>query len=83
MNRTLLLIPALAAGLATAWLLPAGAQTAADSSAELIPLLTAVTQQQQAIAKNEAAIQASLARIQEDLRQAKIYATRGGSRISK
>ena len=58
------------------WIVPLGAQnTGAD---ELLPLTQAIAAQQKVIDENQTAIDKSLATIQEDLRQAKIYVGRVG-----
>ncbi|MEO7933847.1 MAG: hypothetical protein ABIT76_11885 [Chthoniobacterales bacterium] len=61
-----------------AWMLPLGAQSPAGTSDELVPLVQAITAQQKLIDENQASIDKSLATIQEDLRQAKIYVSRAG-----
>ncbi len=60
------------------WMLPLGAQNTAGTSDELVPLVQSITAQQKLIDENQVSIDKSLATIQEDLRQAKIYVSRAG-----
>lgn len=84
MKRNFLLLPGIAGLLALAiWLPPLGAQNESEPSAELLPIVQVLTQQQAAITENQMKIEASLARIQEDLRQSKIYASRSGKKAAK
>lgn len=84
MKPTLFL--ALAGICAVVWLAPfapLGAQSAANSSEELAPLAAQIVDQQKVIDENQIAIEKSLALIQEDLRQAKIYVSRAGQGRAK
>ena len=58
------------------WIVPLGAQT--SGADELLQLTQTIAAQQKNIDENQAAIDKSLAVIQEDLRQAKIYVGRVG-----
>lgn len=60
------------------WMLPVGAQNAAGANDELVPLVQSIVAQQKLIDENQTRIDKSLATIQEDLRQAKIYVSRAG-----
>ncbi len=79
------LLPLLAfAALGISWLLvPEGrtqAPAASTNNAALNALLAKLKTQQDQIAANQAKIEAQTAQLKEELRQAKIYAGRGGSR---
>jgi len=71
---------ATAAVLLLAWLLPVGAQNNAAISDELLPLVQSLAAQQKTIDENQANIEKSLAVVQENVRQAKIYVSRAGSK---
>jgi hypothetical protein len=60
------------------WMSPADAQETAPTD-DLAPLVKTIIAQQQTINANQANIDKSLAAIQENMRQAKIYIGRSGS----
>ncbi len=63
-------------------LVPLGAQSTASND-ELMPLVQSIAAQQKVIDQNQASIDKSLATIQENLRQAKIYISRAGGSTTK
>ena len=67
----------IACGAVICLLLPLGAENS-NVTDDLAPLVQTIAVQQKTIDENQAAIDKSLAVIQEDLRQAKIYVGRAG-----
>ena len=82
-SRGLLAVILLAAALTGGWLLaPEGhsqVPVPMTANASLIPLLAKLKSQQDEIAANQTKIEAQEALLKENLRQAKLYAARGGS----
>ncbi len=83
-SRVALLPLLTVAALGVSWLfVPEGrtqAPTASTNNAALTALLTKLKTQQDELAANQTKIEAQTAQLKEELRQAKIFSGRGGSR---
>jgi len=78
--RTNYLPLALAAALALAALLPAGTDGAPDPDPQGVVLLRELALQQKTLSENQAKIDEKVAAVAEEIRIARIYVSRGGSK---